>query len=89
MLYKIFCSPTVTKEARAAGDDKVNLLLGNIFAERGMSLPMDIYRSLLQTLAVRPKKKHFKKIVAYIREHEPIERVSPQLLDQLVNIGIN
>jgi len=53
-----------------------------------MNLPIDVYKSMLQTLAVRPKKKHFKKITQYIREHEPVERITPLILDQIINIGI-
>jgi len=64
------------------------LLQGNIFAAKELSLPLDVYKSLLQTLAVRPKKKHFKKIVAYMRKFEPVERITPQLLDQVINVGI-
>jgi len=88
ILYKIFCSPIVTEEQRKAGKDKNNLLLGNIFADMNIQLPMDVYKSLLQTIQVRPKKKHYKKIIEYIRKIEPNERVTPALLDQIINIGI-
>ena len=89
VMYKIFCSPIITAEQRATGDDKTNLLLGNIFADKKMSMPLEVYKSLLQTLTVQPKKKHFKKIVEYIKKFEPVERVTPQLLDQIISIGIN
>jgi hypothetical protein len=43
-----------------------DLLEGNIFAKKGMKMHPMIYKNLLQTLTVRPKKKHFKKVVEYI-----------------------
>lgn len=89
LLYKMFCSPIATKELRKEVDDKVKLLAGNIFAEKGMSMHPDVYRSLLETLTMRPNKKHFKKIVAYIRQCEKKEDVDPMLIDQIVSIGID
>lgn len=46
-----------------------------------------IYKNLLETLTLKPKKKHFKKLIEYIRKHE--KDVKPQLLDQLINVGID
>lgn len=46
-----------------------------------MKLPLDVYQSLLQTLMIREKKKHFKKLVAYINEIEDPADVSPVLID--------
>jgi len=86
LLFKIFCSPMATRDQRAGDKD---LLAGNIFAQKKMQLPLDVYRSLLQTLAVRPKKKHFKKVVEYLTTHEPVSRLTPQLLDQIIAIGIS
>jgi len=40
-------------------------------------------------LAIRPNKKHFKKITAYMRKFEKKEEVPPVLLDQIINIGID
>jgi len=53
-----------------------------------MSLSDDIYRSLLETMSINPKKKHFKKICEYVRKHEKIEDVKPVLLDHIINVGI-
>ena len=89
LMYKMFCSPITTKEQRKEMNDKVNLLAGNIFSEKEMSMHPDIYKSLLETLAIRPNKKHFKKITAYMRKFEKKEEVPPVLLDQIINIGIN
>lgn len=89
MLYKIFFSPLSTEEERKSGNDRDNLLLGNLFAAKQMQLPMEFYRSLLQSLMIKGKKKHFKKLVSYIYKVEPASRVSPLLIDQLVAVGIN
>lgn len=48
----------------------------------------DVYRSLFETLTMRPNKKHYKKIVAYIRKFEDRETVSPLLIDQMVSVGM-
>lgn len=37
---------------------------------------------------VRPKKKHYKKIIAYLRKHEPVDQVPMHLIDQIITIGI-
>lgn len=65
LLYRMFCSPINTREARK-GKDKDDLLMGNIFAEKNVSMTNSGYRSLLETLALEPKKKHYKKIVKHI-----------------------
>lgn len=44
VLYKIFCSPIITKDERKEATD---ILQGNIFAAKNMSLPIDVYKSLL------------------------------------------
>jgi len=62
LMYKMFCSPIITKEQRKEMNDKVNLLSGNIFGDKQMSMHPDVYKSLLETLTIRPNKKHFKKV---------------------------
>lgn len=47
------------------------------------------YRSLLETVALHPKKKHFKKIVAHLTEYEDKENVDSQLIDLITFIGID
>jgi len=39
----MFCSPISTKEERKGEKD---LLAGNIFAQKGLQLPADVYNSL-------------------------------------------
>jgi hypothetical protein len=60
IFYKIFCSPITSKEQRKGSED---LLEGNLFAREDMNLGSHVYRSLLETVALYPKKKHFKKII--------------------------
>jgi len=46
VFYNLFCSPLITKDVRK-GNDKDNLLAGNIFTNKDFNMPMDAYRSLL------------------------------------------
>lgn len=85
LLFKMFVSPSMTKEARAGNED---LLAGNIFAEKGFKLHEDVFRSLLETVTMKPKKKHYKKIIAYLTEKEDPKALSPELLSQMVTVGI-
>jgi hypothetical protein len=62
------------------------LLKGNLFAEKEMSIHPLIYKNLLETMTLKPKKKHFKKLVEYIRKFEKDPK--PQVLAQLINVGI-
>ena len=89
LLYKMFFSPLTTKELRKKENDKVKLLVGNIFSDKDMSLHPDVYRSLLETMTMRPNKKHYKKIIEYLRKHEKREDISPLLIDHIVSVGIN
>jgi len=88
VFYRIFCSPISTKELRKEkeGDD---ILAGNIFAKEGINLGPSVYRSLLETVALHPKKKHFKKIVAHLMQFESKENVESQLIDLITFIGID
>lgn len=47
-----------------------------------------MYNSILHTLVIMPKKKHFKKLLEYIKRVEPVENVTPLLIDKLIEIGI-
>ena len=82
LIYKMFFSPLATRESSQGSND---LLDGNLFADKKMCLPMDVYTSLLQTLAIRPKKKHYKKMIAYIKKVEDKARVGSELLDLVMN----
>lgn len=58
----MFTSP-ITTQAERKKQDKDNLLAGNIFKDSEMKMPHEAYVSLLQTVALKPKKKHYKKIL--------------------------
>ena len=86
LFYRLFCSPLTTKDERQ-GKDRENPLVGNLFPR--VSLTYHGYRSLLETLVLEPKKKHFKKVLAHIIEHEPKDKVDPVLISLIVRIGID
>lgn len=46
LFFKMFCSPTTTKELRKESDGE-NLLAGNIFMHQDFVMPYDGYISLL------------------------------------------
>ena len=52
-------------------------------------MPKQVYESLLQSSALNPKKKHYKKIVQYLVLNEKAEDVDPDLIDLLTFIGID
>ena len=87
LFYHIFCSPLLIKEERK-GHDRENVLLGNIFADKKVSLTYFGYKSLLETILLDPKKKHLKKIIAHMTEYEDKVNVDPSLIDMIVKIGI-
>ena len=86
MFYRVFCSPITTKDIRQGNKD---LLAGNIFAKQGINLGSQVYRSLLETVALHPKKKHYKKIVQHMLQYEDKENVDPELLQLMIFVGID
>lgn len=86
LFYKLFCSPLTTKDERQ-GKDRDSPLVGNLFPHT--SVTYHGYRSLLETLVLEPKKKHFKKVLAHLIEHEPKEKLDPVLISLIVRIGID
>ena len=64
-------------------------MLGNIFAEKKVGLTYFGYKSLLETLALQPKKKHFKKIIAHMQEYEKKEEIDQTIINLIVKIGIS
>lgn len=89
LFYKIFTSPISTREQRAGQDKDENLLVGNIFADKQVPLSYFGYKSLLETLIISPKKKHFKKVVSYILRFETPESLDPELIDMMVRLSID
>lgn len=86
LLYKIFTSPDLTKDTRAGSDD---LLAGNLFAHDGIKLGASVYKSLLETVALYPKKKHLKKIVEHLIKYEGPEHTTPETIDLIIRICID
>lgn len=88
LFYKMFCSPITTKEQRKGKNDSEHILLGNIFAEKGVSLTYFGYKSLLETLMLYPKKKHLKKVIAHLMQYEQKENVDSKLINMIIKIGV-
>lgn len=86
ILYKLFMSPISTKAKRKKSNE---LLAGNIFAKEGIDLSTDVYQSLLETLALKPKKKHYKKLIQHIIDFKAKDKVEPKLIDMLIRVGID
>jgi len=87
LFFKIFCSPITTAEQRKQEDGE-DLLAGNIFAVKDINLGSIAYRSLLETVALYPKKKHFKKILDHMILYQDREGVDSDLIDLITFIGI-
>ena len=60
--YKMFMSPITTLEQRKR-DQQKDLLAGNLFCNPDFDMPNEGYLSLLETIALKPKKKHLKKVI--------------------------
>ena len=65
VLYNLFMSPLHTAKQRKE-DKGNNILNGNLFAQKGFSLGFDGYKSLCETLTIRPKKKNLKKLLEFL-----------------------
>lgn len=85
----MFTSPITTKEQRDANKESGDLLFGNIFAQKNVQLTYFGYKSLLDTLIIYPKKKHYEKVVSYLLKYEKKENVDQEIIDQIVRIGID
>ena len=86
LFYRMFSSPLTTKAERAGGND---VLLGNIFAQKKVSVTYFGYKSLLETLVLDPKKKHLKKVIAHLSEFEAKDKVDASIINLIVKIGID
>ena len=56
-------------------------MAGNIFAQKNIKFDNEINFNLLHTLKMKPTKKHFKKVVAYIRKFNEPKDISPKIID--------
>ena len=66
------------------------MLIGNIFHDlQDFKMPKQAYISLLQSVALQPKKKHYKKIIQYVVLNEGPSELSSDLIDMINFIGID
>ena len=52
-------------------------------------MPKQAYVSLLQSVGLKPKKKHFKKMLQYIVLNESAESFPSDLIDMITLVGID
>lgn len=89
VFYRMFVSPVSTYAERKQKDGE-DLLAGNLFHDLdGFKMPKQAYVSLLQSVALNPKKKHFKKILQYLVLNESSQELSADLIDLVTFIGID
>lgn len=89
IVFKMFVSPVTTRSERK-GADEDDILKGNLFHSlQDFKMPRQVYLSLLQSVALNPKKKHFKKIVQYLILHEKAKDVDVELIDLITFIGMD
>ena len=85
VFYNMFCSPKINQEERKE-IEKSDLLGGNIFDHQ---LPLMGYNSLLHSVLITGKKKHFKKILEHIDKYvisEDPNKVIP-LVSSIISIA--
>ena len=75
VFFKMFTSP-ITTAAQRKQKDGDDILAGNICHKTDFRMPKQAYESLLHTVALNPKKKHFKKIIQYMILNEQPQEVS-------------
>lgn len=88
VFFKMFTSPLSTKAQRKMGDGD-DLLAGNLFSNTGFKMPKQAYMSLLHSVALRPKKKHYKKIIQYMVLNESPAELDSDLINLVTEIGID
>jgi len=89
LFFQMFVSPIKTKKERK-GNDGDDLLTGNLFHELpGFKMPEQAYGSLLQSVALNPKKKHYKKILQFLVLHEKPAEVTSEPIYMITFIGID
>lgn len=78
---KLFFAPISTKEQRKNAED---VLEGNLFLQDGLDLSPQVYKSLLETLMIMPKKKSLKKIIQHMIRHQEPGKITPELISMIV-----
>ena len=64
------------------------MLAGNLF-KKDFEMPTEGYISLLETLALHPKKKHLKKIIQHIIRTQKPEDVDAEVIDMITFVAID
>ena len=89
VFFRMFMSPIITKAEKKKGE-RDDLLAGNLFHQKSdFKMPKQGYDSLLQSVALNPKKKHFKKILQFLVLNEDPQEVPADLIDKITFIGID
>ena len=86
IFYKMFMSPITTRDEKLQNQAK-DILAGNLFTE--FEMPVEGFISLLETIALNPKKKHLKKIIQYVRKTQKAENVDAEVIDMITFAGID
>lgn len=84
MLYRMFCMPKTTEKLRKEADGN-DLLVGNIFNNH---LSITGYKSLLHSVLLTGKKKHFKKILTHMVKHLPAEQINDDVVQKTIEIAV-
>lgn len=85
VFYQMFCSPKINKEERVKLE-KSDILGGNIFNHSVSSVG---YKSLLHSVLISGKKKHFKKILAHIEKHLSPEEIDDKIVESIINVAVS
>jgi hypothetical protein len=81
LFYKMFCSPKLTQEERTAGTD---LLEGNIFDNQVSKIG---YQSLLHSVLVNGKKKHFKKTLEHMQKYMDSSEINDEIVSKVIDVS--
>ena len=84
MLYKMFWSPKINEKERKDLEKK-DLLAGNLFNNHMSTIG---YRSLLHSVLLTGKKKHFKKIIEHMSKHLKPEDINDELVQKTIEIAV-
>lgn len=79
----MFCSPKINKEERAELE-KADLLAGNIFKTSVSTIG---YKSLLHSVLIKGKKKHFKKILQHMNTYLKPEEFDDEIIGKIISIS--
>jgi hypothetical protein len=83
VFYNMFCSPKINKSEREESE-KLDLLSGNIFKT---SVSPIGYKSLLHSVLIKGKKKHFKKILQHMNTYLKAEEIDDEIVGKVIGIA--